>query len=165
MMRVCIQCGTEKTDDAYSNNQFSKGDGVSRCRGCVAGYSHHCQQCHKYFAHPNQLKMHMQIHRLRHVACPLCNEGHFRSDANAVQHIEGGFCSGCRGQTNLSEQLKKYASSRPAMQAYLSNADSDVPYMCHRCSHRPFKQLGQFLQHQDNKHDFHPVRIQYFKSS
>lgn len=160
MSRICSQCRTKKANEAYSKAELSKGDDVSRCRGCVAGYR--CGECRNSFDHPNHLEMHMQIHRPRTVACPLCGEGrHFRSDANAVQHIECGFCSGCQGKTNHLEQLVRFAARRRAMKPYISYKDPEFPYVCH-CS-RTFKQLGQFLQHQDNKHSLHPLRIKNFK--
>ena len=171
MSRVCGQCRTWRSEDDYSNNQWFKGNGASRCRGCVAGYR--CQECHRSFNNSNELKMHMQVHRPQSVACPLCGEGRFRSGANAVQHVESGYCSGCRGQSNAREQIYRFASSQRAMQPYLSdvprltyngyvnNDVPDFPYSCPDCF-RSFKQLSQLLQHQDNKHGSQPLRLQYW---
>jgi hypothetical protein len=100
-----------------------------------------------------------------------CGEERFRSGANAVQHVESGFCSGCRGKSNAREQIYKFASGQRAMQPYLSDVprltyggydDDDVPefpYSCPDCF-RSFKQLSQLLQHQDNKHGSQPLRLQ-----
>ena len=180
MARLCDQCQTWKSSSDYSSNQWRKGDGLSRCRSCVHGHGHvansavvyqySCQECQSCFSNLNELNMHMQVHRPRNVACPLCGEGRFRSGANAVQHVESGFCTGCRGATNAREQIYKFASSQRAMQPYLSdvprltnggneNAVPDFPYSCSKCS-RPFKQLGHLLQHEESKHGSPPLLLQ-----
>jgi hypothetical protein len=115
--------------------------------------------------------MHLQVHRPRNVPCPICGEGRFRSGANAVQHVESGFCSGCRGADNARQQIYDFASRQRAMQPFLSDVprltyggyDNDVPdlpYSCPQCD-RSFRQLSQLLQHQDNKHGRQPLRLQY----
>jgi DNA-directed RNA polymerase subunit RPC12/RpoP len=178
MSRVCNQCQSWKNRRDYSSNQWRKGDGLSRCSSCVPSHAanyctvvYRCEQCERSFPDSNQLNMHMQTHRPRDVACPLCHEGRFRSGANAVQHVESGYCTGCRGATNAREQIYKFASSQRAMQPYLADVPRltyggyddtvpDFPYSCHDCS-RHFKQLSQLLQHQDNKHGSQPLRLQY----
>lgn len=168
MERKCSQCRRWKCGDDYSNNQWRKGDGCSRCRRCVDGYF--CRVCRRQFDHPNELEMHMQTHRPRSIACPLCGEERFRSGANAVQHVESGYCSGCRGSANARRQIYRFASSQNGMQPYVNNAprltygdydDDDVPehpYSCPDCL-RDFKHLSQLLQHQDNKHGSQPLRL------
>jgi DNA-directed RNA polymerase subunit RPC12/RpoP len=67
-----------------------KGDGYSRCKDCVDGGSHftglayhvpsppvprfQCGECYREFNNQNELNMHMQVHRPRDVACPICGE-------------------------------------------------------------------------------------------
>jgi DNA-directed RNA polymerase subunit RPC12/RpoP len=108
--------------------------------------------------------MHMQTHRRRDIACPVCGERRFASGANAVQHVESGYCSGCRGKDNARKSIYEFARQQQGMQrfmsdlpmlqngAYNSNAVPDVPYRCKDCS-KSFRQLSQLLQHQDNKHN------------
>lgn len=170
MGRVCDECQTWKNRNEYGSNQWSKGDGYSRCRECVHGYT--CQECNRNFNNQNELNMHMQVHRPRNVACPLCGEGRFRSGANAVQHVESGYCTGCRGQSNARAQIYKFASSQSIMQPYVNDVPRlmyggydhcevpDFPYTCPDCS-RSFKQLSQLLQHNDNKHGKQTLRIGY----
>mmetsp|Transcript_4834 Transcript_4834/g.7994 ORF Transcript_4834/g.7994 Transcript_4834/m.7994 type:complete len:91 (-) Transcript_4834:370-642(-) len=86
--------------------------GVSRCIGCVNTVCE-CGTCGRTFASQNQLNMHMQVHRLRNVACPVCGDTRFRSGAkNAVQRIESGFCNGCRGTDNARTQIHRFASQQ-----------------------------------------------------
>ncbi|KAL7624654.1 hypothetical protein AAE478_006224 [Parahypoxylon ruwenzoriense] len=37
-MRECASCGRDLPRSSYTANQFSKGDGISRCAGCVHGH-------------------------------------------------------------------------------------------------------------------------------
>ena len=100
-----------------------KGEGASRCKDCVSGPpppapvypSYECHECGRVFANSNELNMHMQVHRPRNVACPVCGETRFRSGANAVQHVESGYCTGCRGQDRARENIYKYAQSQLEM--------------------------------------------------
>lgn len=106
--------------------------------------------------------MHMQVHRPRNVACPICGEQRFRSGANAVQHVESGYCTGCRGQDNARQQIYEYARRQSSMQPFLNGTPMltygdnyssvpDLPYQCQQCA-KSFRQLSQLLQHQDQKH-------------
>ncbi|KAL7576681.1 hypothetical protein ACA910_005608 [Epithemia clementina (nom. ined.)] len=113
--------------------------------------------------------MHQQVHRPRNVACPVCGDQRFRSGANAVQHVESGYCRGCRGTpAQARQQIYEFASRQPRMRRYMNQAtmleyDSDyddygdrgvpeLPYHCPECS-RSFRNLSQLLQHQDQKHN------------
>jgi DNA-directed RNA polymerase subunit RPC12/RpoP len=168
MGRECAECGEWLTNSSFSRNQQLKGEGYSRCRDCVQGYSYsapvyQCPQCSRDFASQNQVDMHMQVHRPRSVSCPVCHETRFRSGANAVQHLEGGHCSGCRGQANARQQIYEFAQRQSSMRQYLNDTpmltnggfDSggvpELPYHCPDCS-RSYRQLSQLLQHQDQKH-------------
>lgn len=38
MGRVCADCGRDLPQSSYTANQYSKGEGISRCAGCVHGH-------------------------------------------------------------------------------------------------------------------------------
>ena len=139
-----------------------KGDGSSRCKDCVGGgcsYSQfQCGQCNRVFKSQNQLNMHMQVHRPRNVACPLCGVQKFRSGANAVQHVESGYCTACTGADFARQQIYEYARRQQGMQRFMNG--TPMPYQCPECT-KSFRQLSQLLQHQDQKHGRHTRRIGY----
>ncbi len=64
-----------------------------------------CTTCDRRFRNANELEMHMQTHRPRNVACPLCGEQRFRSGANVVQHVEEGGCTKCSLNKQIARQL------------------------------------------------------------
>mmetsp|Transcript_24658 Transcript_24658/g.53411 ORF Transcript_24658/g.53411 Transcript_24658/m.53411 type:complete len:196 (-) Transcript_24658:146-733(-) len=185
--RSCSDCGDYLASSCFSSNQWRKGPGVSRCKGCVSGgsggyggyggyggggggyegvhLSYQCHECFRNFNSQNELNMHMQVHRPRNVSCPICGETRFRSGANAVQHVESGYCSGCRGASNARDQIYRFASSQMSMNHYLTDPPMltngtgygggqtpAYPYCCPECS-KSFRQLSQLLQHQDSKHN------------
>jgi DNA-directed RNA polymerase subunit RPC12/RpoP len=171
MVRYCSQCSEWCNGDDFSNNQWSKGAGASRCISCVNPHQqqqqqlYSCSECSRTFNSHNNLEMHMQVHRPRNVACPVCKEQRFKSGANAVQHVESGYCTGCLGVDNARNQIYQHTSSKPQMQRYLtsvpmltngsnSNYVPDLPYNCPDCS-KSFRALSQLLQHQDQKHNNH----------
>ena len=178
MGRTCSDCGDYLNGSSFSSNQWRKGPGQSRCKSCVNGYggcggsygggyggsiTYQCGECFRDFNSQNELNMHMQVHRPRNVACPVCGEQRFRSGANAVQHVESGYCSGCLGQDNAREQIYKFAAAQRSMGRYMterplltygggvSGPVPDMPYCCQECN-KSFRQLSQLLQHQDQKH-------------
>ncbi|CAB9531059.1 expressed unknown protein (Partial), partial [Seminavis robusta] len=148
MGRHCSHCGDWLGRHDFSYNQWRKGDGYSRCNDCVHGtISYQCHTCSRVFCTQNELDMHMQVHRPRDVACPICGERRFRSGANAVQHVESGYCSGCQGATNARNQIYGYAQSQHAMRPYLADTPMltnggygdgittpDYPYQCGPCN-------------------------------
>ena len=186
MGRECSDCGDYLSNSNFSSNQWRKGPGLSRCKGCVNGYggggggggygggsygggyggstTFQCGECYRSFASQNELNMHMQVHRPRNVACPVCGEQRFRSGANAVQHVESGYCTGCLGKDNAREQIYRFAAGQSSMGRYMterplltyggtiSGPVPDKPYCCKECS-KSFHQLSQLLQHQDQKHN------------
>mmetsp|Transcript_35834 Transcript_35834/g.75460 ORF Transcript_35834/g.75460 Transcript_35834/m.75460 type:complete len:175 (+) Transcript_35834:178-702(+) len=167
MGRYCSDCGDWCSNSMFSGNQWRKGDGYSRCKDCVSGgyqhQSYQCGECYREFDSQNELNMHMQVHRPRNVACPVCGERRFRSGANAVQHVESGYCSGCRGRDNARRQIYDFARSRRGMQPFLSGTPlltnggrnggvPEFPYQCPQCV-KSFRHLSQLLQHQDQKHN------------
>ncbi len=177
MGRYCSSCQDYKSPSSFSSNQWRKGDGYSRCKDCVHGYAHQvvyqCPHtgCGLTFADQNQLKMHSQTHRPRNVACPVCKEVRFRSGANAVQHVESGYCRGCTGRDNARQQIYEYASSQQAMRQYMTsvpmltngnnyNHVPDYPYQCQECS-KSFRQLSQLLQHNDSRHSYGNNMLMY----
>ncbi len=168
MGRYCSECDEWCSCKQFSRNQWDKGDGYSRCKSCVGGWAQpqqinfQCGECYRQFNSQNELNMHMQVHRPRNVACPICGEQRFRSGANAVQHVESGYCSGCRGQDNARQQIYEYARRQSGMQPFLNGTPMltygdnyssvpDFPYQCRECA-KSFRQLSQLLQHQDQKH-------------
>ncbi|KAL7576684.1 hypothetical protein ACA910_005610 [Epithemia clementina (nom. ined.)] len=92
--RNCAQCTATLKRGDYSANQWRKGEGSSLCYDCVDNPSlYRCRVCDRCFDNNNQLNMHLQVHRPRNVACPVCGERRFRSGANAVQHVESRILS------------------------------------------------------------------------
>jgi hypothetical protein len=179
MGRYCAECQFECDDHQFTNNQWRKGPGYSRCSDCSSGNPIQCHICDRYFGNRNNLKMHMQVHRPRSVACPICGEERFRNGANAVQHVESGSCRGCRGsQESARRQIYDFACQNRKMHRFLmdvprltyggSSYDQeevpDFPYHCPDC-YKYFRQLSQLLQHQDNKHSRNYLRIGYLKET
>ena len=181
MGRSCAECDRFMSNSSFSANQWRKGEGYSRCLDCIndnsnrshsAGAStayyekYECSECSRQFNSENELNMHKQVHRPRNVACPICGDARFRSGANAVQHIESGFCRGCEGQDNARKQIYNFVSNQPQMHRYLSNVPMlgyddryqhndempEKPYKCNFCD-KCFKHLSQQMQHQDQKHN------------
>jgi len=172
MVRYCSNCNRYCEPSAFSSNQRRKG-ADSRCKDCVGGRhyggsaspSFSCGTCGGNFNSQNELNMHMQVHRPRDVACPVCRETRFRSGANAVQHVESGYCTGCVGQDNARRAIYDYASQQGQMRPYISHIPMltngsygggnvpDYPYSCPQCVNKSFRQLSQLLQHNDQKHN------------
>lgn len=162
MGRTCCDCDEYLDNDSFSRNQWMKGDGYSRRRDCVSGFK--CHVCNRYFNNQNELNMHSQTHRPRNVSCPVCGESRFGSGANAVQHVESGYCSGCPGADHARQQIYDFASQRGTMNRYMTDVprltyggyeSSDVPDFPYHCSdcNKYFRQMSQLLQHLDNKHN------------
>lgn len=161
--RYCAECGYSKSSDEYSENQWSKGEGASRCSECVnTRYS--CHQCGRTFQNHNNLQMHMQVHRPREVACPICGDRRFKSGANAVQHVESGGCRSCGGGEYARQQIWQFVSKKQVMHRYMTEVPRltyyggdaygdvpDYPYRCPDC-YTQYRNLSQLLQHQDQKH-------------
>lgn len=168
MVRECYSCQRYLSGDSFSRNQWFKGEGYSRCRDCVEDGifepTFQCRSCSRQFRNQNELNMHMQVHRPRNVACPVCGDTRFKSGANAVQHVESGYCSGRPGRQNAREQIYKFSSTKGGMRRYMNDVPQltngshfdegvpDFPYRCPGCS-KAFRHLSQLLQHQDQKHN------------
>lgn len=165
MGRTCAQCGSWCNSSSFSSNQWRKGPGLSRCVDCVYNYqapspTFTCQTCYKSFHNQNELNMHMQVHRPRTIPCPVCGRAFFKSGANAVAHVESGYCSGCPGKSQARQKIFEFASSKPQMRAHMTpmlenggqTSIPDRPYQCNLCA-RSFRDLSGLLQHQDQKHN------------
>jgi hypothetical protein len=169
MGRECAQCQYDEPRHKYSRNQWLKGEGISRCFDCV-GYP--CSQCQRLFSTQNELNMHMQVHRERTVSCPVCGITKFKSGANAVQHVESGYCPCCPGgREEARVAIYKFAAKQRQMHRFMTDIPRltyngeptkkipDFPYHCQNCQVR-FRNLSQLLQHQDNKHNT-PLLLTY----
>jgi DNA-directed RNA polymerase subunit RPC12/RpoP len=169
--RNCAECQCFYTPESFSNNQWLKGDGHSRCSDCV-NRTYDCTECGREFSSRNSLEMHAQVHRPRNVPCPVCGEQRFRSGANAVQHVESGYCSKCLGSENARAQIYRFASGKSQMNRFMTNTPlltnqsndfagvPDLPYHCTDCN-KSFRQMSQLLQHQDSKHDSNRLLTYY----
>ena len=167
--RRCAGCDEMYPKNLYSNNQWSKGRGYSRCVYCANSYQ--CKECGRTFQNQNNLNMHMQTHRPKNKSCPICGVQKFRSGANIVQHVESGYCQCCPGgKQRARKEIYKFVYQKRPMRPYLTNDvplltygygsddDDDVnvpdyPYYCPECN-KYFRQLSQLLQHQDQKHNY-----------
>lgn len=79
-----------------------------------------------------------------------------------MQHIESGYCSGCRGKDNARQQIYELAQRLRGMRQFMNdtpmltwdgsnNGVPETPYCCKQCN-KSFHQLSQLMQHQDQKH-------------
>mmetsp|Transcript_16355 Transcript_16355/g.39897 ORF Transcript_16355/g.39897 Transcript_16355/m.39897 type:complete len:236 (+) Transcript_16355:62-769(+) len=155
----CAECGQNVHLRNFSMNQVRKGEGVARCSDCV-NTTYECQICFKECKNENNLQQHMQVHQPRNVACPVCGEQRFRSATNAVQHVESGSCSSCRGKDNARDAIYRFVSAKAPQLlnqraiGYFSDSDEEppeYPYECSYCS-KAFRQLSQQMQHEKDKH-------------
>lgn len=187
MGRACADCQHWREDYEFSTNQWRKGSGGSRCSDCVAqtqqpvtcevccrslpsdnALQQHmqthsdvwCGQCDRVFCNANARQQHAQVHQPRNVACPLCHETRFRSSTNAVQHIEGGACTACRGQDNARAAIYGFVrqnaghllTSTPMLEYHRDAHEvPDLPYQCQQCD-RSFRQMSAMMQHQAARH-------------
>lgn len=171
--RVCVQCRYSCEKHEFSSNQWRKGDGLSRCIDCVEGVQEEyeseaeeeefsfptCHECQREFRTENELSQHMKIHRSRNVACPVCGDRRFRSGANAVAHVESGFCRGCLGKDNARSAIHGFVSQnapqlRNKMIGYEENYSNDVPDLPYACTYcrKAFKSLSSMMNHEEDKH-------------
>lgn len=94
----------------------------------------------------------MKIQRPKVVSCPVCGETRFGSGADAVAHVENGFCPGCRGATNAARQIKRYTLQHAppfVRDRYLVEDGSVGPgdgYVCNFCG-RAFAKLSSLMNH------------------
>ncbi|CAM9242899.1 unnamed protein product [Ectocarpus fasciculatus] len=169
----------------FSNNQWRKGDGVGSCRSCVEdafqevqcdkcdrwfdcenslnmhmeSHLYPCKECGRKFTAEHSLTQHMKTHRPKTVSCPVCGVTKFASAANAVAHVESGYCSGCRGKDNARSQIYNFISHKaPELRTRLIEGPSgsgssvpDRPYQCTYCG-KTFTQLSAQMNHEGDVH-------------
>jgi Zn-finger nucleic acid-binding protein len=110
------------------------------------------------------MEQHQQVHKPKNHSCPLCGVQRFRSQANAVQHVEAGACPNCPGREAArngvynfvarNQETRHMLSSQPQLEYTGSGASYDIPerpYKCNLCE-RNFKDLGGMMQHQEYAH-------------
>ena len=74
-----------------------------------------CGTCDREFRDENELRQHMKVHRPKNVSCPVCGDTRFASNANAVAHIESGYCDGCLGADRARDAI--YVSVRVCLRS------------------------------------------------
>lgn len=187
MGRYCRDCQQWCQSEEFSLNQWRKGNGLSRCYDCVDATQqpvqcpkcfqsfssdnalamhmqthpvHECTECRRVFSDANALRQHSQVHAPRNVACPVCGEVRFRSATNAIQHLEAGSCTGCRGREQARSQIYQFVSQRashlltsqPALEYHGGPYTvPDRPYQCQYCD-KGFTHLSSMMQHQASRH-------------
>ena len=166
----------EYYDSAYfSNNQWNRGAGQSRCRIWVEAssssassrayysYSYNCEVCGKSFPDENQLTQHKKVHRPKDTACPICREVRFASSSNVVAHVESGHCPGCPGKEVARDQLFRFVNRHapsllvPRIEFYGHDArDQTVPQYPYRCTYcnKQFAALSSQMNHENDVHSY-----------
>lgn len=180
----CARCDDYCERHEYSANQWKKVEGEAICKSCVEymqrdvqcdfcerwfdsenslnmhmeTHIHRCGTCNRGFYDLNQLRQHEKVHRPKTVKCPLCGEQRFGSAANAVAHVESGYCSGCRGKSNARSQIYNFVSHHAASlrAPMIGNGDGDRgvpdrPYRCTYCS-KTFTMLSAQMNHECDVH-------------
>jgi hypothetical protein len=177
MSRVCSVCDYDCDSSEYSTNQWLKGSDA-KCSDCVRRameprncpfcdrwvdcsnslqmhYPHcpvrkTCDVCDRVFKGDHALMQHKKSHVSRDVSCPVCGDKKFRNAANAIAHVESGYCTGCMGKDNARTQIHQFVSQRapslcvPMLQngsQHNSWEVPDRPYECRFCR-KTFKQLS-----------------------
>jgi len=142
------------------------GHHISRC------IAKRCSTCKRLFdkshdetANLNSLQQHMKTHLPKNVSCPICGDQKFASATNAVQHVESGYCRGCRGANNARNRIYGFVQGNEASRGlinsqfraitngsdYTGNTTPDFPYECSQCG-KLFRQMSQLMQHSSDKH-------------
>mmetsp|Transcript_5799 Transcript_5799/g.10134 ORF Transcript_5799/g.10134 Transcript_5799/m.10134 type:complete len:174 (+) Transcript_5799:140-661(+) len=159
MLRICAECTNLLDSCEFSSNQWKKGAGSSRCWDCVSR-TVQCSICSRSFTSQNNLRQHMKTHVARSIPCPVCGDKKkFRNAANAVAHVESGYCSGCKGQQNARQQIYNYARiNAPQLTTNLIEGAQggygrvpQKPYRCQFCA-RNFAHLSALLNHERDAH-------------
>ena len=180
----CARCDTYCERYEYSANQWRKGPGNAVCKGCVEYlqrdvqcpkcdrwldsenslkmhmeiHLHRCETCNRAFDHPNHLMQHRKVHRPKNVRCPVWGVERFASGANAMAHLESGYCPGCSGVENARSQIYDFVSQNAAglLDPMVGNGDEDSgvpdrPYRCTYCS-KTFTMLSALMNHEGDVH-------------
>jgi hypothetical protein len=104
----------------------------------------------------------MKTHRPKTVACPVCHDRYFASGADAVSHVESGYCPCMLGRENARQKIYNFTSrNAPQLLADVprigygdwqpSPGASEKPYRCNMCL-RKFGQMSSLLSHQADSH-------------
>jgi len=117
-----------------------------------------CPECHRGFRTAHDLFQHSKVHLPRTVSCPICGVKQFKNAANAVAHVESGYCSGCLGQDNARTQIFEYVSRHaPSLRVpmiengYSAYGVPDMPYRCTFCT-KQFAHLSAQMNHEGDAH-------------
>ena len=153
---------------SFSDNQWRKGNGLSRCVDCVCdGPGWACDDCAKTFPDENALRMHKRTHQARDFPCPGCNKL-YRGLTDTAMHFESGNCSSCRGVENARRAAYQLCMQQPGGANFLTNplmitdgggagggyTDEGPNYKCNHC-HKQFKFLSSLMQHQQTSACLH----------
>jgi ribosomal protein L37E len=96
--------------------------------------------------------VHIEMIDLRQTPCPICGEKKFAHLGHAVQHVESGYCAGCRGQENARLRIYNFAQQQFGGQLRITDRSgySHVPDHPYRCScDKTFRQLSSLIQHKN----------------
>jgi len=112
----------------------------------------------------NSMEQHKMVHIERKVSCPVCGETRFRTSDGAVQHVESGACSGCRGQERARKNVYQFLNQQEMGRSLLNKQTAleyhgegghEQPaqpwYSCPSCG-KKFEQAGSLMQHARTKH-------------
>lgn len=122
-------------------------------------YDHNiCDICGRDFRSANGLFQHSKTHVPKNVSCPICGDKKFRNAANAVAHVESGYCSGCRGKDFARTKIHQFMTQNaPIFLAPMiengpgSAGVPDRPYRCTCCS-KTFTSLSAQMNHEGDVH-------------
>ena len=122
-------------------------------------YHNICDVCGRDFNSPNALFQHSKIHVPRNESCPICGVQKFRNPANAVAHVESGYCGGCLGRDNARAQIYQFVSQHaPTLRVPMiedgyggRGVVPDRPYRCTHCN-KSFASLSAQMNHEGDLH-------------
>lgn len=156
MPRTCVECG--KTSNRFTHIEYRSREPV--CKDCEKGVAI-CVECKREFfgnSRLNQLKMHMQTHQDRLLACPACNsQKRYRTGAGVAAHFESGHCSSCPNRDQALHTIHRLVQNTAPQfmsdRLMIEDAhDGSVPknsYACNHCSKR-FNLMSALMQHQSS---------------
>ena len=162
----CDECG--EYTNRFSSADYKRGQrgGYVECKDCIKR-KRECGECGKVFRGRNErdvenkLEQHWRSHEVRAIECPLChrNDRRYRTAADAMAHIESGFCASCKGESNAQQQIYNFTKQKaPHLTNYhaLENGsydseDDEISYNCNMCN-KTFGKMSSLMNHQRAKH-------------